>query len=103
MKTRHDLHTVFAGELRREVRLDALPPLLELEDALALLLQALASSCRARDLDADLPRLSVRVGEFGLGSFAKVGSGDVYVHAHRILEAAKVVVDVVEKQGAGAG
>ena len=77
---------MFTRELRREVRLDTLPSLLELEDALALLLQALSSSCRARDLDADLLRLSVRVGEleFGLGSFAKVGRGDVYadVYAH---------------------
>ena len=74
-----ELHTVLAGELRREVRLDALPPLLELEDTFALLLEALSRSRRAGDLDPDLQLLLLiwlRVGIWldgrGFMSFAQV-------------------------------
>ena len=58
---KNDLCTVFSRELRREIRLDALPSLLELEDAFALLLEALASGRGARDLDPDLQLLLVVV------------------------------------------
>ena len=54
---KNDLCTVFSRELRREIRLDALPSLLELEDALALLLEAVVGSRGARDLDPDLQLL----------------------------------------------
>ena len=61
MHNETNLRTVFPRELRREIRLDALPSLLELEDALALLLETLASGCGARDLDPDLQLLLVMV------------------------------------------
>ena len=71
-----ELHTVLAGELRREVRLDALPPLLELDDAFALLLEALASGGGGRDLNPDLQLLLFvwfgRLDDRGFMSFAQV-------------------------------
>ena len=60
---------MFAGELRREVRLDALPSLLELENPLALLLESLAGG--AGDLgDPDLLQLPVGLWKLGFVSFS---------------------------------
>ena len=64
-----NLRTVLSGELRREVRLDALPSLLELEDPIALLLESLASGT-GDVCDPDLLQLSVDLGKLGFVSFA---------------------------------
>ena len=79
---------MFPRELRGEVCLDALPSLLELEYALALLLEALASGRGGWDLDPDLQlllfvwswRVDVR-GFMSLTQIARVHRGGVCARA----------------------